>query len=132
MRNRFTAKKRKHYTLRELLLPVVLFAAIGVLFYFGIASIGRTSEEERLRSVSQAVTKATVQCYAIEGRYAPSLSYLEEHYGLMLDRERYIIQYDVFASNMMPQILVLPKGFDKPPSFDKPSGFEQTGDGGAT
>ena len=33
--------------------------------------------------------------------------YLEEHYGIQVDRERYTVAYDVFASNLMPDITVL-------------------------
>ena len=70
-------------------------------------------QAERLRSVERAITKATVQCYAVEGAYPASLKYLERNYGLILDHEKYIIQYDVFASNIMPTILVLPVGFEE-------------------
>ena len=108
MKSRFTAKKKARPSLGGVVLPVLLFIAIVGLFYYGLMGVERTSREEQLLSVERAVTKATVQCYAIEGRYPPNLEYLEENYGLTLDRERYIIQYDAFASNIMPTILVLP------------------------
>lgn len=108
MKNRFGANRRDFSTIRELLLPVLIFAFIAGLFLYGLGTVGQVGEEERLRSVTQAVTKATVQCYAVEGAYAPSLAYLEERYGLRVDREKYVIQYDIFASNIMPTILVLP------------------------
>ena len=46
--------------------------------------------------------------YAIEGRYPPSVEYLEEHYGIQIDRERYNVFYSGFASNIMPDITVIP------------------------
>lgn len=121
MKNRFTMKKKEQVLLREVFFPVLLFALIGALFYQGLNSLGETTEAERLRSVEAAVTKATVQCYAIEGQYPPTLGYLEDHYGLMVDRDRYIVQYSAFASNIMPTILVLPKNFtaDKGGAFDE-------------
>ena len=76
--------------------------------------MNQTTDAERLRSIQQAVTKATVQCYAIEGQYPPNLEYMVEHYGLTLDTDRYIVQYDIFASNIMPTILVLPRDFWQP------------------
>lgn len=111
MKNRFATKKKNKGALRDLLLPVLLFAAIGGLFLYGLNSVDTTTEEERLRSVQQAITKAAVQCYAVEGRYPASLQYLEEHYGLVLDQEKYIIQYQVEGSNMKPTIWVLPRDF---------------------
>ena len=51
--------------------------------------------------------RAAVACYAAEGIYPPTLEYLEEHYGVQVDRERYTVVYDVFASNLMPDVTVL-------------------------
>lgn len=111
MSNRFSSKEKDRGYLKDILLPIATFALIGGLFYYGLGTVNQTTDAERLRSVQQAVTKATVQCYAIEGQYPPNLKYLEEHYGLALDTDRYIVQYDIFASNIMPTILVLPRDF---------------------
>lgn len=46
-------------------------------------------------------------CYAAEGIYPPNLDYLREHYGIQIDETRYMVVYDVFASNLMPDITVL-------------------------
>lgn len=111
MKNRFEIKKNAP-SIRQIMLPITLFAVIGGLFYAGLGSVGRVTQEEQLRSVQQAITRATIQCYAVEGQYPPSLGYLEQNYGLMLDRQKYIIQYDIFAQNIMPTILVLPVDFE--------------------
>ena len=68
----------------------------------------RRTEEEGARNLVQAVRRASVQCYAIEGRYPPSVEYLEENYGIAIDRERYHVFYEGFASNIMPDITVFP------------------------
>ena len=47
-----------------------------------------------------------MQCYAIEGRYPPSVDYLEENYGILIDRDKYDVFYSGFASNFMPDITV--------------------------
>ncbi len=56
-----------------------------------------------------AILRASVTCYAIEGRYPPRLSYLIAHYGVTVDTDRYIVSYDVFADNLMPDVRVLRK-----------------------
>lgn len=106
--NRFAKTKKAHFLLRELALPVVLFAVILILFAGGLRSVTATTESEQLKSARQAVTRATIQCYAVEGVYPPDLAYLEQNYGLLVDRQRYIIDYRCFASNIMPDITVLP------------------------
>ena len=50
-----------------------------------------------------------MSCYATEGVYPPTIEYLEERYGVQIDRERYTVHYDIFAENLMPDILVLPR-----------------------
>lgn len=111
MRSRFG--KQKKPVGRGILLPLLTFAALGVLFLSGLQGVSRTSSAEQLRAVERAVTRAVRQCYAIEGRYPSGLGYLEEHYGLVLDHEKYIIQYDIFASNIMPSVLVLQRDFEE-------------------
>ena len=56
--------------------------------------------------LSRGGRRASVQCYAIEGRYPPSLEYLAQHYGIQIDKERYDVFYSGFASNFMPDITV--------------------------
>ena len=51
-----------------------------------------------------------VACYAAEGVYPPDLAYLEEHYGVQIDEERFTVSYVVFGSNLMPDITVLEQG----------------------
>lgn len=84
-----------------LLLLVAVFA-VGALTFAGKA--GKKGEE----SLRRAVTRASVQCYAIEGRYPPSVEYLEENYGVRIDRDRYNVFYNGFASNVMPEIVINP------------------------
>lgn len=76
--------------------------AMAVIHFSGKAG---AREDEALR---KAVARAAVQCYAIEGRYPPSVDYLEENYGIQIDRKKYNVFYDGFASNVMPEITIIP------------------------
>lgn len=60
-------------------------------------------------AVRQVVIDAAVQCYALEGAYPSELSYLEENYGLQLNHQRFIITYEAFAENLLPEVAVLEK-----------------------
>lgn len=81
-------------------LAVLVVCVNGILYFAGRAS------SEGADTLRNGIRRASVQCYAIEGRYPPSIEYLEENYGIQIDRERYHVFYSGFASNIMPEITV--------------------------
>lgn len=95
-------------------LTVILFVLIVIAFVFLLNAVAGKTEMEQARVLEDAVRRAVVTCFAIEGRYPPSLSYLAEHYGLQsaLDNDQFIVSYFVFASNIYPDIAVLRVGAD--------------------
>lgn len=80
--------------------------AIAVLWY-AMPALSSTTGSEGKGILEESLQRMTVQCYALEGRYPPTVEYLEKHYGLSYDAERYRIDYRIFASNLMPDITVL-------------------------
>lgn len=98
---------------REITVWLLFAAMIGIccLLLSGIEHQGRSAETSLVRD---AVQKAALTCYAVEGAYPEDLKYLRDHYGLAYDANKYIVSYDAFASNLMPQINVLEKGEKTP------------------
>ncbi len=91
---------------RILIWSVILLVAFGAFFY-GLRNVtGKLSEQGKTK-LEEAVRRAAVACYAAEGAYPPSIEYLEDHYGLTVDETRYIVHYEVFADNILPDITVL-------------------------
>ena len=43
------------------------------------------------------------------GLYPSSLEHLEQGYGLRVNRDDYVITYEVFAENIMPSVVVVPR-----------------------
>ncbi len=74
----------------------------------GINGFSKTAEFERVKTVEEAIQKAAVQCYALEGSY-PTFSYLVTHYGLVINEAAYYYHYELIASNIMPVIAVYKK-----------------------
>ncbi|HAS74913.1 MAG TPA: hypothetical protein DCS67_12280 [Clostridiales bacterium UBA8960] len=74
----------------------------------GIDGFSSAADLERVKSVEEAIRKAAVQCYAIEGSYPP-LDYLTAHYGLVINESAYYYHYEIIASNIMPVIAVYKK-----------------------
>lgn len=92
--------------LRGLLLPAAA-AAVLLLFAAALNSLNQDRSQEDLRQLEETLRRSCVACYAAEGAYPPSLDYLEEHYGLQVDEDRYTVHYTVIAENLMPDITVL-------------------------
>lgn len=69
----------------------------------------RQALEQGSASVREAVLAAATQCCAVEGSYPSTIEYLEEHYGLAVNHEDYVITYEAFASNVAPSVVVVPR-----------------------
>lgn len=108
MRGIFTNTKKKSGKPWAAIISVVCFALIILVVVMGVKNVSSAAGTEQAKITEQAVRRAAVECYAVEGYYPPSLEYLEEHYGLMLDTGRYVYHYRSIASNLMPEIKVFP------------------------
>lgn len=85
----------------------VITLAVLLCFFLAVSQLSTDHSAQDKQQLEAALTQAAVACYAAEGTYPPSASYLEEHYGVQVDHQRYIIKYEVIASNLMPDITVL-------------------------
>lgn len=90
-----------------------LFVALIVGFVLLVSSLTSASGGQEIRLVRDAVKNAALTCYAVEGRYPENLEYLREHYRLAFNEDRFIVEYDAFAENMMPYITVLERGVEE-------------------
>ncbi|MCR4704937.1 MAG: hypothetical protein K5641_02615 [Lachnospiraceae bacterium] len=103
-------KVRKADILSHIHLSYVAFAALLVLFLFGIRGVSRTTIEKQQESLRTALERDVLHCYAVEGFYPPSLDYIKEHYGLIYDEETFFVDYKPVGSNIMPDITILRVG----------------------
>ena len=88
----------------------VLILALLLWFFTAVGNLSRDSGDEGREQLETALRRAAVACYAAEGVYPPTMEYLSEHYGVQIEEEKYIVFYEIFASNLMPDITVLEKG----------------------
>lgn len=89
-------------------LNTVLFVVILILALVYINQIGGKNELEELQNAEAAIQSAAITCYALEGAYPP-LDYLEEHYGIMLNHDKFYYHYEMIGSNVLPIIKVIRK-----------------------
>ena len=97
---------------RYMKLAYIVLILIFVLFiaqsFMGIDGFTGKANLERAKTVEDAIQKAAIQCYALEGSY-PDLNYLVAHYGLVLNESAYYYHYEWIASNILPNISVYKK-----------------------
>lgn len=86
----------------------VVIAVIAVaLLVPALHGAAREGTDESVRSIEKTVQERALQCYVIEGAYPSSLSYLEENYGLTLNKEDYLVVYQPVAENLPPDVRVV-------------------------
>jgi len=100
----------KQHRLKTWLPMLVVSILLLVVVIAASQSLGDRSGQENLTMLQRSVQRAAVQCYALEGSYPSNLLYLQEHYGISYDEDSFYIAYQYVASNLMPDIIVLPKG----------------------
>lgn len=95
--------RRRWRFLAPALLALVLAAAV-----LSVGDMGDRADGESLRLAEQTLRRAAVECYALEGTYPQNVQHLYDVYGVAVDRERYVVHYEYVASNLVPDITVLP------------------------
>ena len=86
-----------------------LLLAVLLCFSMGISRLSQDYREVSSQQLEKAVRQTAVACYGAEGFYPPNIAYMVEHYGLRYDTARFTVHYELFASNVMPDITVVEK-----------------------
>lgn len=105
---------RKKARSRRYLIGLAFAACAALCAAYAASWIGNEMALEEKQLLREQVQQAAVSCYASEGRFPQTLSHLVDNYGLIYDQERYLIWYDAFASNVMPDIDVSVRGEEHP------------------
>ena len=92
--------------IRAVIIPALFTLAVIVAIVYGLHQTEKSSRAEGLRILEDSIRRAVVIAYAVEGRYPESINYIEENFGIHIDEARYVVHYQVFASNLMPDIMV--------------------------
>lgn len=94
---------RKKYV--GLFMSAVALLLLAGFSYFADLS-GDIAEQQEMERIENAVRQAAIACYAVEGYYPVSLETLTENYSLRYNTNNYIVRYDFFADNVLPDIAV--------------------------
>lgn len=99
---------QKKHTFIKHLPAIFIFLAVVIILIIAISDVSSASSEESLTIAENSIRRAVITCYAQEGRYPASIEYLKENYGLYISDD-YVVSYDIFADNIMPDIIVMRK-----------------------
>lgn len=105
--NRFTKTSWKKKLISNFPLSLVIFALVFIGFIYGVSTVADSDIMNEKQILEEAVHRDIVHCYAIEGSYPASLSYMEEHYGLTYDKDKFIIRYENIGGNIMPSVTII-------------------------
>ena len=96
------------------LMYVSLILVIALIFIClsNIDGFWEGKQEKSTKSIEEAVKKMALECYALEGSFPPSVEYLKENYGLIVNNYAYFYHYQANGSNMPPDIRVMKKWKD--------------------
>lgn len=76
---------------------------------YGIYNTAISTSANQKKSLEEALYRGIIECYALEGSYPESISYLLEEYAIVYDASQFDIDYEIIGSNIMPTVLVLDK-----------------------
>lgn len=107
--NRFTKKSFKDRISGSFSISVFIFVAVIGIFIYGISSISNSSVVNDKQILEDAIHRDVIHCYSVEGMYPPSVSYMQSHYGLIYDTNKFIVDYEYIGANIMPKVTIIEK-----------------------
>lgn len=103
-------KVKKNSMWKGIVMTILVFGIMIAALMYGASTVNNASESEKMAELENSVRRAAILCYAVEGRYPDNAGELCRHYGLTYDENKYIVQLDSFASNLLPDIRILTIG----------------------
>ena len=102
-------KYEKNSIIKEICVPIAIFSIFIFIFLISLDKIRISTRNEQKINLENAIHKGIIQCYAVEGYYPPNLTYLKDHYGIKFNEDQFFVDYQISASNLIPEVTVLLK-----------------------
>ena len=87
-------------------IAILILLLVIMWSVYGINNATDINKDQQKVELENSIRKTVTLCYAIEGSYPQNIDYLIDNYGLIVDKDRYVIHYEIFASNIAPEIEV--------------------------
>ena len=86
---------------------VILALAVLLCFLLALNRLEQGADDRGKQRLEDALRRTAVACYATEGFYPPDVDYMVRNYGLQYNEAVHQVYYEIFASNLMPEITVV-------------------------
>ena len=103
----YVATKRHTSTIASLLPTLLLFTMVIALFVVGTGSLSKGSTKRQKESLTDALSRDIVYCYATTGHYPESLDAIRSDYGLYYNEDLFYVDYQVRAQNIIPDVTII-------------------------
>jgi len=90
--------------------PVIFTFLVIAILFVGFKNAADASRARGARALEEAIVRAAVTGYAVNGYFPESIDYIVKNFGIYIDNSSFIVHYDVFASNLLPDIRVIQRG----------------------
>lgn len=97
----------------SIIVPVSVFLLTAAFFVYCVNIMEKDNGSEASEILKEAVTKAAVHCYAVEGAYPENLEYIEKNYQLNYNKDKFTVHYTSIGSNIMPDIFIVRSADDE-------------------
>ncbi|MCL2168459.1 MAG: hypothetical protein FWB74_00370 [Defluviitaleaceae bacterium] len=99
-------KKNPIHSLLVALSPVLFTGIIVMGMVIGFGTARDEAAAEGMRLLQESLTRVAIHSYSVNGHFPESLDYIVTNYNIFIDRTRFVVFYEVFASNILPDIRV--------------------------
>lgn len=86
---------------------IAFFLVILCFIIFGVNNIGSGNSKKEIEIAKESINRAIVTCYAVEGTYPTNFEYIKKNYGIHVNEKKYIVHYEIFASNIFPDVTII-------------------------
>lgn len=86
---------------------ILLFCMVVALFIAGTGSLSKGSTKRQKESLTDALSRDIIYCYATTGHYPESLEAIRSDYGLYYNEELFYVDYQVRAQNIIPDVTII-------------------------
>lgn len=101
--------RKRSYGRISFILAVLLCLAVLWFFDGALSGVSEKTSRQQMQNLELAFTRSIAHCYAVRGHYPESLEYLQEHYHISYDTERYFVDYQVLGENIFPDLTIIEK-----------------------
>lgn len=108
MYHELTYRDVRKRRLRRIVCALLVVVIVACLVFAMLLS-RNVARDQSAYTVRDSVIQAAVQCCAVEGSYPSSLSHLEEKYGLVINKDDYVVNYEWLGDNVPPSVVVRPR-----------------------